>query len=426
MNSDFHQPTVQDAGFQTSALPNASHYIDYTQPLDLSGSIYEFPSPTIGGQGYSLPQFGENPLVSSTGGMASAAGYSTAPFATSQNLGNATTAPANTSLSSFANFDNFTTFPPQWSRVAQTTSQQSFDASSYIAQLPANLQSIPFTYIAPYRTSLPAQLSVPPQGNRSNPAQHSAQTPAAPNAQPRMRAESSTTAHLAHLSHSPATPASSLSGSSLASSQQRRHQRTSSLASPPQFHSSRHYRSRSNTTHSRPQARPQSTATGGTVSIAPSMRGSLFHEPEHQPFTSSQTAQSTTVTAAPRRPDRSETRARRHAYLRNMHSSDVQAMYEETLRHASLYNASWGQKKGLDIPQEDRPEPKETEDLTLNMECKVCMAQLIDTVLLPCGHAILCRWCADQQFPSHKGNIKGKTPCPMCRETVRQRVRSFF
>jgi hypothetical protein len=103
-----------------------------------------------------------------------------------------------------------------------------------------------------------------------------------------------------------------------------------------------------------------------------------------------------------------------------MHPADFQAMYEESLRHG------WAQKKGLDIPQNDRPEPKETEELTLNMECKVCMAQLIDTVLLPCGHAILCRWCADQQFPTHKGHIKSKAPCPMCRETVRQRNRIYF
>ncbi|QSS62301.1 hypothetical protein I7I51_04478 [Histoplasma capsulatum] len=55
--------------------------------------------------------------------------------------------------------------------------------------------------------------------------------------------------------------------------------------------------------------------------------------------------------------------------------------------------------KGLDCAEDGRPEPKETEELTVNLECKVCMSQLIDTVVLPCGHAVLCRWFG---YISHK------------------------
>ncbi|OJD23747.1 hypothetical protein ACJ73_04901 [Blastomyces percursus] len=81
--------------------------------------------------------------------------------------------------------------------------------------------------------------------------------------------------------------------------------------------------------------------------------------------------------------------------------------------------------KGLDSAEDGRPEPKETEELTVNLECKACMSQLIDTVVLPCGHAVLCRWCADQYMPSSRVDKTKPRPsatCPVCRQNVRQKV----
>ncbi|KAL4800194.1 hypothetical protein BDV19DRAFT_172447 [Aspergillus venezuelensis] len=85
-------------------------------------------------------------------------------------------------------------------------------------------------------------------------------------------------------------------------------------------------------------------------------------------------------------------------------------------------------KKPLDTPSEPRPSSAmDTKDCMINMECKICMSQLVDTVLLPCGHAVLCRWCADQHIPSQKGYpVKGARPCPMCRESVRLKHRIYF
>lgn len=83
--------------------------------------------------------------------------------------------------------------------------------------------------------------------------------------------------------------------------------------------------------------------------------------------------------------------------------------------------------KGLDNMNDGRPEPKETEEMMVNLECKACMSQLVDTVILPCGHAILCRWCADQHMPSSrtdKTRPKGHATCPMCRKPVKQKVGS--
>ncbi|EGE79822.2 C3HC4 zinc finger domain-containing protein [Blastomyces dermatitidis ATCC 18188] len=85
--------------------------------------------------------------------------------------------------------------------------------------------------------------------------------------------------------------------------------------------------------------------------------------------------------------------------------------------------------KGLDSAEDGRPEPKETEELTINLECKACMSQLIDTVVLPCGHAVLCRWCADQHMPSSrmdKTKPRSAATCPVCRQNVRQKIRIYL
>ncbi|KKZ68309.1 hypothetical protein EMCG_05984 [[Emmonsia] crescens] len=85
--------------------------------------------------------------------------------------------------------------------------------------------------------------------------------------------------------------------------------------------------------------------------------------------------------------------------------------------------------KGLDNQNDGRPEPKEAEELTVNLECKACMSQLIDTVVLPCGHAVLCRWCADQHMPSSrmdKTKPRGSATCPMCRKPVKQKIRIYL
>lgn len=85
--------------------------------------------------------------------------------------------------------------------------------------------------------------------------------------------------------------------------------------------------------------------------------------------------------------------------------------------------------KGLDDQSDGRPEPKETEELMLNLECKICMSQAVDTVLLPCGHAILCRWCARQHLEwtvTPRPNPKGYGQCPLCRTPVKQKVCNMY
>lgn len=74
--------------------------------------------------------------------------------------------------------------------------------------------------------------------------------------------------------------------------------------------------------------------------------------------------------------------------------------------------------RGLDDQNDGRPPPKEPEELTVNLECKICMTQLVDTVVLPCGHAVMCRWCARQHMSSNKTTAK----CPVCRVNIKVKV----
>lgn len=117
--------------------------------------------------------------------------------------------------------------------------------------------------------------------------------------------------------------------------------------------------------------------------------------------------------------------------LRTMDADDVRElqMYDELLRRRyrqelDTYESS-PPPKGLDNQNDGRPEPKEAEELMVNLECRICMSQPVDTVMLPCGHAVLCRWCANQHLsPSRPDRIrpKGHGQCPMCRAPVKQKV----
>lgn len=81
--------------------------------------------------------------------------------------------------------------------------------------------------------------------------------------------------------------------------------------------------------------------------------------------------------------------------------------------------------KGLDYQNDGRPPAKEQSELTVNLECKACMTQLVNTVILPCGHAVLCQWCADQHIPSSRADPtrpRKEATCPMCRASVKQKV----
>lgn len=82
--------------------------------------------------------------------------------------------------------------------------------------------------------------------------------------------------------------------------------------------------------------------------------------------------------------------------------------------------------------QPDRPAPMTDEQMTKKVACQVCYQQLADIAVLPCGHMVMCEWCADVVVPT-KGSSSGTghlpvgvRRCPMCRKQVRQRFKIHF
>jgi hypothetical protein len=86
------------------------------------------------------------------------------------------------------------------------------------------------------------------------------------------------------------------------------------------------------------------------------------------------------------------------------------------------------ESRGLDALNTGRPEPKEDEELKVQMECKICYTQLAEVACLPCGHLVMCRWCSEQHSPTlqqDRTRPRRAAACPVCRKGVRQKVRVF-
>lgn len=82
---------------------------------------------------------------------------------------------------------------------------------------------------------------------------------------------------------------------------------------------------------------------------------------------------------------------------------------------------------GLD--GDDRPAPLEDEQMTVKLDCKICLSQIADTACLPCGHLSMCVWCADQAIPVSQNDKtrpqSRNARCPVCRKGVKQRVKIY-
>jgi hypothetical protein len=74
--------------------------------------------------------------------------------------------------------------------------------------------------------------------------------------------------------------------------------------------------------------------------------------------------------------------------------------------------------------QPDRPEPLTDEEMTRSLSCRVCYQQLADIAVLPCGHMVMCQWCADVVIPVKHSHLPVRmSKCPMCRKQVKQRFK---
>ena len=51
-------------------------------------------------------------------------------------------------------------------------------------------------------------------------------------------------------------------------------------------------------------------------------------------------------------------------------------------------------------------------------ECNICLENIINTVLVPCGHACMCKGCTNT-YDKAKG-------CPMCRKEIQMVIDLFI
>ncbi|KAB8075936.1 hypothetical protein BDV29DRAFT_155177 [Aspergillus leporis] len=208
----------------------------------------------------------------------------------------------------------------------------------------------------------------------------------------------------------------------------RRQHRTHSIASSVPSVQQQHTRTSSQNLHvrSRPPVRDTNYLNIPTPQIPGSHAARLAIPPSEMapgetPYPPPLTAQ-----------ERGELARRLHMreLLRSAQSSESHALhyYEENYlrpQRRQLEEAV-SHSRGLDDQKDGRPEPKEDKDLTVNLECKICMSQLVDTVLIPCGHAILCRWCAEQHTRPDRSRPKASVLCPLCRAPVKQKIRIYL
>ncbi|KAK9325481.1 hypothetical protein V1517DRAFT_314268 [Lipomyces orientalis] len=86
------------------------------------------------------------------------------------------------------------------------------------------------------------------------------------------------------------------------------------------------------------------------------------------------------------------------------------------------------EEPGATLERKNRPEPLPSEQLTVNIECKVCFAQVADTVFLPCTHLAVCEWCADEIAPLPPNNrplAHTYKLCPICRQLIKRKLKVF-
>ncbi|KAJ4298274.1 hypothetical protein N0V90_006174 [Kalmusia sp. IMI 367209] len=76
------------------------------------------------------------------------------------------------------------------------------------------------------------------------------------------------------------------------------------------------------------------------------------------------------------------------------------------------------------LDQPGRPEPLTDEQMTKKLDCQICYSQIADIAVLPCGHMVMCQWCADIAVPVRHSHIPVRpSKCPMCRKMVKQRFK---
>ena len=85
-------------------------------------------------------------------------------------------------------------------------------------------------------------------------------------------------------------------------------------------------------------------------------------------------------------------------------------------------------QRTLDDPEDNRPAPLSDHEMTVKLSCKVCLQQRAEVAVIPCGHLVMCSWCAPICCPGTRedGTTTRRTHCPFCRSLVRRVVKVYI
>lgn len=131
------------------------------------------------------------------------------------------------------------------------------------------------------------------------------------------------------------------------------------------------------------------------------------------------------VRAEERASDRNVTRHRQQVQdlVQQTHGMDLivgEQREDETLE---------GRLRTLDDETADRPPPLKDEDMIIKLGCKICLQQKADTAVHPCGHLVMCSWCAIIAVPTKREDqtqpLRKNIPCPLCRKAVKKVARVY-
>ena len=100
----------------------------------------------------------------------------------------------------------------------------------------------------------------------------------------------------------------------------------------------------------------------------------------------------------------------------------MQYMLEYTRRGEAEEDAASAHPRSLDDERIKRPPPKPENEMVVSLACKICLQQVSDTAVLPCGHLVMCRYCAAIAVPTRDDAqpLQRDSKCPLCRRTVKR------
>ncbi|KAK7206192.1 hypothetical protein BZA70DRAFT_275982 [Myxozyma melibiosi] len=79
------------------------------------------------------------------------------------------------------------------------------------------------------------------------------------------------------------------------------------------------------------------------------------------------------------------------------------------------------------VEKREAPPPLEPEELVVNVECKICFAQVANIVFLPCAHLAVCEYCAESHAPEGRNGALARMGrlCPICRQAIKRKLKVY-